>query len=93
MNPLLYVKYFASFAVVVAISYALYSWHYRPLKDLEKTNASCQVERTAQETTIKNLGTRITQLIEENRVVGFEEYFKGLEDANNTEVDDSKFIF
>lgn len=91
------IKYYIMFASVIAIAgggwYILNDWHYGPLK-------TCKVELADQgdvikskEETIKQLGIKITTIIEANKVTGFEEYFKGLNDANSSQVDHSKFIF
>lgn len=74
------------------ISYSLYTWHYQPIKALTKENKSKSNEIKAQSNTIRDLGVQITQLIEANKVSGFEEYFKGLADANNS-INSNDLIF
>ena len=81
-------------AMVGSAWYILEDWHYGPIRTLEKENSKLKIENKAQEGTIKNLGIRITELMANNKVIGFEEYFKGLDDANTTIItDNDKLIF
>jgi len=78
--------------VVSIFSYSLYSWHYSVIDSLEKQLRTAQIDNKAKEITINNLGVQIVQLMENNKITGFESYFKGIADANNTTVSD-KLIF
>ncbi len=78
--------------VVSLLSYSLYSWHYNVISDLEKTVSKQKEEITAKNIVINNQAIELVQLVENNKVTGFEEYFKGLADANNTTYSD-KLIF
>ncbi len=78
--------------VVSLLSYSLYSWHYNVISDLEKTVSKQKEEITAKNIVINNQAIELVQLVENNKVIGFEEYFKGLADANNTTYSD-KLIF
>jgi len=78
--------------VVSLFSYSLYSWHYHVIDNLEKQLKTARHDNKAKEITINNLSVQIVQLMEDNRITGFESYFKGIADANNTIVSD-KLIF
>lgn len=93
MNPIVIAKLVGVGLFVGALVYVVLDFHYWPMKEKDKIIADQEFEIHSQEATIKELGIKITILIEENKVTGFEEYFKGLEDANNTNIDHTKFIF
>lgn len=78
--------------VMGSVSYFLYSWHFNPLSDYEQLVNKQNQTLTAQEITINNLSVQIVELTENNRVTNFEEYFKGIADANNSTVSD-KLLF
>ena len=58
-------------------SYFLYSWHYNIIDNLEQEATELRLENKSKDITINNLGVEIVQLIEQNKVTGFEEYFEG----------------
>ena len=75
--------------MVGAFSYFLYSFHYSVLSDLEKTVITQKEEIRSRDIVINNQAVELMQLVEDNQVTGFESYFKGLADANNTTYSDS----
>ncbi len=79
-------------ALIGSAWYILQDWHYKPLKDNVKIITSQKIIIKTQEITINNLGVEIVQLVEQNKVVGFESYFTGLADANNS-TDNNNLIF
>ncbi len=78
-------------ALIGSAWYILQDWHYRPLKDNAILITKQKATIKAQNITINNLGVEIVQLIEQNKVAGFESYFTGLADANNTTSDNLIF--
>ena len=73
-----------SLLVTGIFSYSLYSWHYGVIGDLKSDVEKLTLSNKAKDNTIKNLGVEIIQLIENNKVVGFEEYFNGFAENNNS---------
>lgn len=51
-----------------------YNWHYKRIETLE-------IENNAQARTINNLSVQVQTLIQDNKVTGFEEYYKGYKDG------------
>ncbi len=74
----------ATLFVVGLFSYSLYSWHYSVISDLIETVEIQKEEIHSKDIVINNQAVDMIQLVEDNKVIGFEEYFKGLADANNT---------
>ena len=72
--------------------YVVDDWHYKPIALLERQVKSLSIDNDAKDITINNLGVQIVQLTENNKISGFEEYFKGVADANVSIVGD-KLIF
>jgi len=79
--------------VVFSIWYSLNQWHYKPISDRDKTIQSLRQTIKAKDITIENIGTQLQQLMEQNKVTGFEEYFKGKADANFTDSNTSDLVF
>ena len=88
---------YGSIALVIALIgggwYILNDWHYAPLKAQKKTISQQIISLQAQGRTIKSLGEQITKIMEENKVTGFEEYFGGYADANNSQINGTDLIF
>ena len=78
--------------VVGLFTYSLYTWHYSVIDNLEKLVIQKNTEILAKDIVINNQAIELVLLVENNKVIGFEEYFKGLADANNTTYSD-KLIF
>lgn len=78
---------------IVAEVYFVWSWHYIPISILEKEVITLKEDVQDKDLVINNLSTQVIQLTEGNIVSGFENYFKGYEDANNTTIDNTKLIF
>ena len=79
-------------SLIGASWYILRDWHYKPLDVMAQTIITLKQENQQKEITINNLSVQIVELMENNKVTGFEEYFKGVSDANNTIITD-KLIF
>ena len=73
--------------------YVVDDFHYEPIRLLEGQVAALEATTKVQEITINNLGVEIVQLTENNRIIGFEEYFKVYFYANTTVIDNDKLIF
>lgn len=78
--------------VIGGAGYFLYDWHYDVISALEEKVTTLEADNKTKDLTIDNLGVQIIQIIEDNKVVGFEEYFNGVADANYT-VSDIDLIF
>ena len=79
-------------ALLASAWYVVRDWHYKPIHLLERQLITVKLDNKAKDITINNLGVQIVQLTENNKVLGFEEYFKGVADANISVVSD-KLIF
>lgn len=85
MIPILtWIKIGAGALIIAGSGWTLYEWHYKPIKEMANKIKDRDLTIRSQDLTIKDLGVQITKLIESNKVTGFEEYFKGLSDANHT---------
>ncbi len=71
-------------ALLGSIWYSLNSWHYKPLKVCNVTVVHLNTVISDKDTVINNLSTQIQSLMEDNKVIGFQEFFKGYEDENAT---------
>ena len=71
-------------SLIGVVWYSLNTWHYGVINDLNK-------QVIAKDVTIQNLSIELVKLVEENKVVGFEEYFNGLSENNNTFTDSLTF--
>ena len=76
-----------------AAYYSLYTWHIKPINTLEDANFKQKEVIRSQAITINNLGVQIQTLIEENKVTGFYEYFKGVADEQNNTIISDDYIF
>ena len=93
MIPILtWIKIGAGALIIAGSGWTLYEWHYKPISHMSKKIEERDLTIKSQDQTIKDLGVQITQLIEHNKVTGFEEYFKGLADANTT-IDHTDLVF
>lgn len=77
---------------VVCVVYFLNNWHYAVISNQERYISKQEKTIKSQALTINNLSVQIQQMVEENKVIGFESYFEGIADANNTVISD-KLIF
>ena len=64
--------------------YILDSLHFGVISDYKHQVAKQKQIITAQEVTINNLSVQIVELIENNKVNGFESYFNGYAEHNDT---------
>jgi len=77
---------------MVATAWALVdSWHYKPIRVLKEERNSLKTLNKNKDIVINNLSIELVKAIENTKIKGFEEYFKGLADANITVTD--KLIF
>ena len=67
-------------ALIGGVWYFLNTWHYRVIDDLNK-------QVIAKDVTIQDLSIKLVELVEENKVTNFEEYFNGLSENNNSFTD------
>ena len=84
---------FTTLALLGISWYALNTWHYKPLQDMGTTIQRQAVELSSKDIIINDLGVTIQVLKEKNKVVGFEEYYKGYVDENISTVTNDRFIF
>ncbi len=73
--------------------YTINTWHYQPLKEQAILISGQASSLRDKQVIIGNLSVQIQTLIEENRVTGFEEFYKGYQDENISDSTDSRFIF
>ena len=96
MNPLMikYGIYAAAVAVIIGTSwYTLNTWHYSPLEHKSAIIVKHEATIVSKDVIINDLSVKIQSLIEKNKVVGFEEFYKGYIDENVSDSTDSRFIF
>lgn len=89
------IKYYVYIGIIVALLgsawYVANTLHFKPIRLLERQLNILIIDNQAKDVTINNLSVDIVQLIENNKIVGFEEYFNGLSENNTTTTD--KLIF
>lgn len=73
--------------------YAVYTWHYGPLNSQANEIVTLRSVSASKDTTINDLGTQIQYLIEHNKVVGYEEFYKGYKDENISVTYSRRFSF
>lgn len=87
------IRYYIYLAVAVAVAgsiwYTLNSWHYRPIRALKVQVITLTRENKAKDIVINNLSVQLKRLTEQNKVTGFEEYFKGYKDENISNITSS----
>ncbi len=70
----------------------IYKWHYLPLQQFENKLQANKIELSNKDIVINNLSVELQEVVQDNKVIGFEEYFKGFNDENIS-VDTDKLIF
>ncbi len=78
--------------LLVFIGGVIYKWHYLPLQQHEDKLQSNKIELANKDIVINNLSVELQEVVQNNKVVGFEEYFKGFSDENIS-INTDKLIF
>ena len=79
-------------AVLSATWFMVDTLHFKPIRLLERQVVELSQDVKDRDLTINNLGVEIVQLTENNKVTGFEEFWKGYQDENITDVSND-YIF
>ena len=57
--------------------YMVNQWHYAPIAHLSKLVRQQEVELKAKDLTIHNLSVQLDEMVKQNKITGFEQYWKG----------------
>ena len=68
-------KIYLYLAIIAGVAYLFFTYHYLPIQALKS-------ETDSQKIVIDNLSVELLETVENNKVMGFEEYFKGKADEN-----------
>ena len=85
---------YAGLTAVIIVSFGLFidHWHYGPIADLKRSQSEMTKTIKHKDIVINDLSVEIQRLVENNKVTGFESYWKGMADANDSVISD-KLIF